>query len=178
MTCGTLCCVRARYPVYKLRRRNTLENMKTRSIINDRRGGIEGLPLQLMIIILVATMGTAIIVGWMGDIETPKSIGEVEVPGALVESDGGVIEGFKVYVRDQDGNFLEDAVVIFQDNYVWMEDENGDRVQAQATTDQDGCATFGTLHVSPPGGSGNAILEILAYKSGYGERTADFMVSL
>lgn len=35
-------------------------------------GGIEGLPLQLMIIILVATMGTAIIVGWMGSIETPN----------------------------------------------------------------------------------------------------------
>ena len=32
-------------------------------------GGIEGLPLQLMIIILVATMGAAILVGWMGNIE-------------------------------------------------------------------------------------------------------------
>ena len=152
--------------------------MKTRSIGNDRRGGIEGLPLQLMIIILVATMGTAIIVGWMGDIETPKSIGEVEVSDPYVQCEDGVIDDFKVYVRDQDGNFLEGAVVIFQDNYVWMEDENGDRVPAQDTTDHNGCVTFDTLHVSPPGGTGNAIVEILVYKSGYGERTADFMVSV
>ena len=102
----------------------------------------------------------------------------MEVSDPYVQCEDGKINDFKVYVRDQDGNFLEGAVVIFQDNYVWMEDENGDRVPAQATTDQDGCATFGTLHVSPPGGTGNAIVEILAYKSGYGERTADFMVSV
>lgn len=38
---------------------------------NDRSGGIEGLPLQLMILILIATLATAIIIGWMGNIEEP-----------------------------------------------------------------------------------------------------------
>lgn len=54
-------------------------------------GGIEGLPLQLMIIILVATMGTAIIVGWMGSIETPQSIGSVDFGDNVTAEDGTTI---------------------------------------------------------------------------------------
>jgi len=75
---------------------------------SDDYGGIEGLPLQLMIVILVATMGTAIIVGWMGSIETPHSIGEVEYEDCINAEDG-TIPTFTVTVYDQDGNRLEGA---------------------------------------------------------------------
>ena len=90
------------------------ETMKYRDIRTDRRGGIEGLPLQLMIIILVATMGTAIIVGWMGNIETPHAIGDVETPGPIIDASGGTVDGFYVEVRDQDGDYLKDAAVVFR----------------------------------------------------------------
>ena len=81
---------------------------KTRRISKDNSGGIEGLPLQLMIMILVATMGTAIIIGWMGSIETPHAIGDVDVDPEKVDSVGEEF-GFTVYVEDQDGNPLEGA---------------------------------------------------------------------
>lgn len=152
--------------------------MRLRNLGNDRRGGIEGLPLQLMIVILVATMGTAIIVGWMGNIETPKSIGDVDVPDRLVRAEGGVLEGLTIQVRDQDGGYLEGAVVAFQSNYVKMDDGNGNPVSASAVTGPDGKVTFDKLYIDAPGNTLRPILEILVYKSGYGEKTVDIMVDL
>lgn len=61
-----------------------------KDIRKNKKGGIEGLPLQLMIIILVATLGTAIIVGWMGNIETPTSIGDVTVDSGEISLSGEV----------------------------------------------------------------------------------------
>ena len=52
---------------------------KDKALRKNRKGGIEGLPLQLMIIIMVATLGTAIIIGWMGNIEEPHSISRVVI---------------------------------------------------------------------------------------------------
>ena len=98
--------------------------MNIRHLRTDRAGGIEGLPLQLMIVILVATMGTAIIVGWMGNIETPHSIGDVGVED-IVYCNNGQITGFSVEVRDQDGNYLEGAVVIIENSYITMDDGAG-----------------------------------------------------
>mgnify|MGYP003225205835 CR=1 FL=1 len=86
----------ARTPVFMLGRTEPSETMKYRDIRTDRSGGIEGLPLQLMIVILVATMGTAIIVGWMGNIEAPHAIGDVETPGPIIDASGGTMNGFYV----------------------------------------------------------------------------------
>ena len=58
-----------------------------RNIRKDNEGGIEGLPLQLMILILIATLATAIIIGWMGNIDTPDSIGEVSVDVSSVDAE-------------------------------------------------------------------------------------------
>ena len=88
-----------------------------RNMANDRRGGIEGLPLQLMIMILVATLGTAIIVGWMANIEEPHSIGNIAVESgsALLTKDGSgyvTVNDIIINVTDQDGNPLEGATVV------------------------------------------------------------------
>ncbi len=80
----------------------------------DRRGGIEGLPLQLIIIIMVATIGAGIILGWMGNIESPKYIGGVQVHTPSIELENGIITDamISVTVTDQDGNPLENASVV------------------------------------------------------------------
>ncbi len=86
-----------------------------RRLAQDRNGGIEGLPLQLMIVILIATMGTAILVGWMGNIDTPTSIGEVDVAsGDIVLTDYSSSNGYYVelYVYDNEGNPLQGATVV------------------------------------------------------------------
>ena len=48
--------------------------------------------MQLMIIILVATMGTAILLGWMGSIETPKSIGDVTAELNAVKAEAAEVD--------------------------------------------------------------------------------------
>src|SRR5215469_16865285 len=92
---------------------------------SNKRGSIEGLPLQLMIIIIIATMGTAILVGWMGSIETPKHIGKVEVVSGDIILDGNrTSEGFlEIYVTDQNGNPLSGATVVLSG--LGVTDKNG-----------------------------------------------------
>lgn len=72
----------------------------------NRKGGIEGLPLELMIIVIVATLGTAILVGWMGDVEEPKSIGNVSAePGYLdiTNATSAATFNLTISVTDNDG---------------------------------------------------------------------------
>jgi len=55
----------------------------------DRDGGIEGLPLQLMIMVIVAGLGTAVLVGWMGGLTAPEAISSVNCsPNEILLSDG------------------------------------------------------------------------------------------
>ena len=151
--------------------------MNIRHLRTDRAGGIEGLPLQLMIVILVATMGTAIIVGWMGNIETPHSIGDVGVED-IVYCNNGQITGFSVEVRDQDGDYLEGAVVIIENSYVVMTDPEGAATAPVAVTDENGKAVFGTLTVSPPQGTSHFDLHIVISKTDYGEKDLEITVVL
>lgn len=151
--------------------------MRLRSISSDRRGGIEGLPLQLMIIILVATMGTAIIVGWMGSIETPHSIGNVTVDPLNVVADGNELPDITVTVRDQDGEYLEGATVLLQGmNVQSVTDEGSGR--AYAVTDEYGKATFTGLTIDPSS-SDYGYLTVTVSMPGYGEdSTTRIMVIL
>ncbi|AIZ56473.1 hypothetical protein Mpt1_c05850 [Candidatus Methanoplasma termitum] len=114
-----------------------------RKLNKNKKGSIEGLPLQLMIMIIIATIGTAILVGWMGNIDSPKSIGSVEVVSGDIILDGnsttdGMIE---VYVSDQDGNPLSGATVVLSG--LGVSDKNGKT--AYANTDSKGYAKFDGL---------------------------------
>ena len=42
-----------------------------RKLHTNKKGGIEGLPLQLLIIIVIASLGLAMMVGWMNNIDEP-----------------------------------------------------------------------------------------------------------
>lgn len=124
-------------------------------------GGIEGLPLQLMIVILVATMGTAIIVGWMGSIDTPQSIGAVDFDENVTAQDGK-IASFNVTVYDQDGNRLPGATVVLDGLNVKMGGKT-----AYAVTDSDGVAKFTDLTIDPAGSSHVGYLHVSVEKPGY-----------
>jgi hypothetical protein len=92
------------------------------SLRDDRHGGIEGLPLQLLIMVVVAGLGLTIIMGWMNSISAPHSIGEIFVsPSEIVvkdpDSDGiYTAEGIlmTVTVTDQSGDRLEGATVVLE----------------------------------------------------------------
>ncbi|MDR3074731.1 MAG: hypothetical protein LBU30_01665 [Candidatus Methanoplasma sp.] len=117
-----------------------------KNLNKNRKGSIEGLPLQLMIMIIIATMGTAILVGWMGDIDSPKHIGAVEVvSGDIVLEGNSTSDGaVRIYVSDQDGNPLGGATVVLSG--LGITDENGKT--AYRTTDSRGYAEFEHLNIT------------------------------
>jgi hypothetical protein len=112
----------------------------------SKKGSIEGLPLQLMIMIIIATMGTAILIGWMGNIDTPKHIGGVEVvSGDIVLNGNNTTNGYiEVYVTDQNGNPLSGATVVLSG--LGVADKNGKT--AYANTNSMGYATFDGLKIT------------------------------
>lgn len=140
---------------------------------DDRSGGIEGLPLQLMILILIATLATAIIIGWMGNISTPDAIGDVTVDRSGVTAtsqpmtDGyhKITEQFTVYVTDQNGDPLEGAMVTLTGQGV----RNMYGKTAYTNTNADGKAVFASNTLKLKMSSTTAFVTINVSKPGYGE---------
>lgn len=154
---------------------------KGKALRKNRKGGIEGLPLQLMIIILVATLGTAIIVGWMGNLEEPQSIGEVSVDSERIDltkansTYGSTSSGSGYYyptkeivvtVNDQDGYPLSDATVVLTG--LGVTDSQGHTVHG--VTDSNGKVVFNNLRLKMSGHVGYIDVEVS--KSGYGENSS------
>lgn len=95
-----------------------------KNIRKDKGAGIEGLPLQLMIMVVVAGLGTAIIFGWMGSIETPNGIGSVySNPSEIILTDG-----------DDDGVYMNSGIAMT----ITVLDSKGEGVSG-ATVVLDGC---------------------------------------
>jgi hypothetical protein len=89
--------------------------LSKKGLLNDRSGGIEGLPLQLLIMVLIAGVGTAIILGWMGGLQGPITISAVHasVNEVLLEDE------------DQDGIFTGEDIEII----ITVLDQNGDPIE-------------------------------------------------
>ena len=119
-----------------------------------------------MIVIVIATLGTAILVGWMGNIDTPKNIGTVEVvSGDIVLEGGSTSDGIiEIYVADQNGNPLNGATVVLSG--LGVTDKNGRT--AYLNTDGRGYAKFDGLHITLRG-AGVGFITVNVSMSEYGE---------
>ncbi len=137
----------------------------------DCGGGIEGLPLQLLIMVVIAGLGLTIIMGWMNSISAPHSIGEVFVnPSEIVvyDKDGdGLYTNdqvtIAVTVTDQAGNRLEGAVVLLEGANV----RSIDGSPARGVTDSSGQAVLVNLRVEQFGSKLTTITVTVA-KGDYG----------
>jgi len=146
-----------------------------RKLRKDASGGIEGLPLQLMIMVVVAGVGTAILLGWMGGLSAPSGIGAVySNPTEIVLNDG-----------DHDGVYTRSGITIT----VSVLDTNGDAVKGatvvldganivtsqgrtvHGTTDDAGKVTFTGLSASQAGKTVGFITATVT-KSGMGTDTS------
>lgn len=136
-------------------------DMRPKSFGKDRRGGIEGLPLQLMIVILVATMGTAIIMGWMGDIDSPHYIKTLNIDENIVEIQDGVVGDIHICVVDESGEPLEGVSVRISNKQV-----SGPGVNF-VNTDSDGTAVLSGWTLSDSYPKSTIKLTVSAYYSGY-----------
>ena len=129
----------------------------------DRKGGIEGLPLQLMIVILVATMGTAVIMGWMGGIDSPHLIKSIGIEENVVVVEDGVIGDIHVCVMDESNEPLKGVSVLITNKQV-------SGPVTFVSTDSNGRAVLSgwTLENYP---KSTIKLNISAYLSGYTDCT-------
>lgn len=99
-----------------------MSSIGTKGLAKDERAGIEGLPLQLLIMVVVAGLGLTILMGWMNSVSAPHSIGEIYVTPSEVlvfDDDGdGVYSRMDVIititVTDEQGDRLEGATVVLE----------------------------------------------------------------
>ncbi|MCL2607292.1 MAG: carboxypeptidase-like regulatory domain-containing protein [Methanomassiliicoccaceae archaeon] len=142
-----------------------------RRLRTDKSGGIEGMPLYLMIIILTATLGTAVIIGWMGALELPDQIGSVHVDSddIVLNSESRYTDSgyLRVYVTDQNGNGLAGATVVLSGCSVST--STGGTVYG--TTDAHGYVEFSDMHISLHG-QNLGFITIHVSKPGYGSNSA------
>jgi len=137
----------------------------------DSEGGIEGLPLQLLIMVVVAGLGLTVILGWMNSISTPHSIGEILVNPSeiLVYDDDGdglyTASGvdITVTVSDQGGDRLEGATVVLEGANI----KNADGGQVRGVTDAHGQVVFNGLSVEQFGARLTTVTVTIA-KGDYG----------
>ncbi|HSV42675.1 MAG TPA: carboxypeptidase-like regulatory domain-containing protein [Methanomassiliicoccales archaeon] len=138
---------------------------------NDRRAGIEGLPLQLMILVLIAGVGSAVMMGWMTGLKAPLSIASVYAePGEIILNDG---DGDAIYrnssvsitinVVDQNGNGVEGAIIVLGGCNIAT--STGGTVHG--LTDASGSLAFTNLKASHIGGP-IGFISVTVSKSGYG----------
>lgn len=128
----------------------------------NRKGGIEGLPLELMIIVIVATLGTAILVGWMGDVEEPKSIGSVSAEPNYINVINAIPSAtfsLKITVTDNNGAPINDAVVVISGCGLYNQIKE---------TDYHGVVTFSALPVKLNGAT-SGYINVHVSANGYGE---------
>lgn len=140
-------------------------------ISGDRDGGIEGLPLQLMIMVIVAGLGTAVLVGWMGGLSAPEAIASVNGdPSEILLADGdsdGTYENdgvtITIFVRDQNGDAVAGASVVLDGCNVC----NSDGSLVYGSTDAEGKVQFEDLSVSRYG-EGIGFVTVTVAKGGLG----------
>lgn len=141
----------------------------------DRSGGIEGLPLQLMIMVLIAGIGSAVLLGWMGNLNAPPSIGSVtSSPMELVARDGngdGIFEvdnvDMTITVTDGKGDPVTGATVVLEGCNI----AKNDGTRPYGTTGPDGKITLYNMQLTQTG-KAVGFVSVTVTKSGYGTDTS------
>lgn len=139
-----------------------------KNLRKDRNGGIEGLPLQLMIMVMVAGIGSAIIIGWMGGLSAPQTISAVIVePSEIVlideNGDGIYLSNdiqIVITVSDQDGNAVVGASVSLDGSSIR---DSGH--MPHMITDSNGQVSFDGLSAQRSG-RGMGFIDVTVVKSG------------
>lgn len=139
----------------------------------DRRA-LEGLPLKLLIVVIIAVTAIGIIMVWMGQIGGPKAIGKIIVEPSTVslgESDPDVIATgtvtFNITVFDVAGNRMPGVSITL---------DGCNATKKMFETDKNGEVSI-TTSIQLPGGQNTGIIKVKAWKSGYGEKETEILVN-
>ena len=95
-------------------------------------GAMEGIPIQLVIVVVIGVAALAILLGWIalaGDTDPTLRNLDVEPETVTVTGEGRITDtvSFKLYIYDNEGNEVDDAVVTFSGS---LEDKVVERVNS------------------------------------------------
>jgi hypothetical protein len=131
----------------------------------NKNGAVEGLPLQLIIIVAIAAIVLVIVLGWLAPWQNKVDLNSLTVTPMIVDNNNQTT--ITVTAWDTKDNHLEGVVIQI----------SGSNVETQVlTTGADGTVSF-TVTPSIPSGTGN--IDILGKFTGtvYTEKTAFVVVS-
>jgi len=128
-----------------------MKKLKPRKM--NEKGALEGLPLYLIILVVVAGVGTAIIVGWMMSADSTE-LDSIEVNKNVLSTSAN--QAVTVTAYDQDGNRLEGATVTME----------GCNIVESGTTDSNGECQISGLNPELPGNENFGTIDITVKYTG------------
>ncbi len=155
-------------------------NIKFRKkLSSDDRGALEGLPLYLIILVVIAAIAIVIIIAWLNSISTPKAFGIISSDPNQITLNDNDGDGFSstesgkltIIVRDSDNNRVQGATVTLSGCDVRFSGGG----TAWAETNENGEAVFITLHLEVEEGTTDS-LTVSVQKSGYPDDGIDVPV--
>ncbi len=133
----------------------------------DESGALEGLPLYLIILVTVAGIGTAIVVGWMmGASSTELGRIEIDEDDRLITTQSG--QTLRIRAYDQDDNSLEGAVVSLE----------GCEITEIKETGSDGEATFSNVNPHLPSNTNFGTIKVTVTYTGSVTTTRTAQISV
>ena len=140
--------------------------------IADRNGGIEGMPLQLMIAVIVAMAALGIVVGWLviaGDTDATLKRMTTD-PETVVLAGSGRVNGtveMTIYVYDSEGNEVDDVILTFSgavEERTVMKIDSGDTVQVTASLSSNADTALMDIRAEKGGGMGTTDTTVIVMR--------------
>lgn len=136
--------------------------MTPKAIWKNEEGAIEGLPLQLLIMVVIAGVAIGVIVGWMSFSKTEVGTITANPDTITVSRVYGVLNtSVTITVLDQNGKALNDATVTL----------SGSGVDTAKKTGSNGTATFAITATLPTNTNTGSITATASYDSTWGKTT-------
>lgn len=140
--------------------------------ISDRNGGIEGVPLQLIIAVVVGMAALAIVIGWLaiaGD--TDATLRSVTTDPETIEMTGNgrlnMTVNVSIYVYDSEGNEVDGVILTFSgsvDDKVIEKVDSGDIVQVPVVLSSNADTAVIDVTAEKGGGMGEADTTIIVMR--------------
>ncbi|MGA1793648.1 MAG: hypothetical protein ACMUHM_06835 [Thermoplasmatota archaeon] len=140
--------------------------------IADRNGGIEGMPLQLMIAVVVAMAALGIVVGWLviaGDTDATLKRMTTD-PETVVLTGSGRVNGtveMTIYVYDSEGNEVDDVILTFSgavEERTVMKIDSGDTVLIAASLSSNADTAVMDIQAEKGGGMGTTDTTVIVMR--------------
>ncbi|MEA3559878.1 MAG: hypothetical protein U9R75_11550 [Candidatus Thermoplasmatota archaeon] len=143
-----------------------------RDIIKKTNGAMEGVPIQLIIVVAVGMAALAILIGWLafaGDTDATLRSIETEPDTISIEGDGRVQKEVQVtvFVYDSESNEVDGAVVTFSgsvDENVVMQIDSGDTVTIDAVLASSSDTATINVKAEKSGGMGTCSTTIIVMR--------------